>query len=69
MIQKRDKMFSSHHPNRFKSHLSKAQGASLIVDGKLVTDPLLVLVENSPIWASLAAHPFPPCQTRSPNCS
>ena len=36
-------MFASHHPKRFKSHSSKIQGSSLIVNGKLVTDPTSVL--------------------------
>jgi len=40
-IQKRDEMFASHHPKRFKSHSSKTQGSSLIVNGKLVTDSAL----------------------------
>ena len=42
-IQKRDELFASHHPKRFKSHSSKTQGSNLIINGKLVTGPTSVL--------------------------
>ena len=44
-IQKRDEMFSSNNPRRFKHHSQRTEGSSLMVDGSLVSDPIIVLNE------------------------
>ena len=42
-IQKRDEMFASNNPRRFRSCSHKTEGSSLLIDGNLVTDPAIVL--------------------------
>ena len=42
-IQKCNESFASESPRRFRSHPSKSEGSSLLLDGTLVSDPDIVL--------------------------
>ena len=46
-IQKRDQSFRSNHPRRFQTKTQKKEGASLLINSSLTSDPSVVL----PHWA------------------
>ena len=46
-IQKRDQSFHSNHPRRFQTKTQKKEGASLLINSSLTSDPSVVL----PHWA------------------
>ena len=52
-------MFASSNPWRFRSHSHKTEGASLLIDGVVVTDPATVLNNWMDHFSKLGDSLFP----------
>ena len=58
-IQKRDELFATSDPRRFKYHTQRTEGTSLLIDGTLETNPTTVLNNWASYFANLSESQIP----------
>ena len=61
-IQKRDELFATSDPRRFKYHTQRTEGTSLLIDGTLETNPTTVLNNWASYFANLSESQIPTSQ-------